>query len=162
MKKYLISIATLPFFIFGCNNSTSTDSSGSADVIPVSSETSTDTTLQNEGETSTIQVVNDANSMSSPSSSPVVASGLNPEHGQPGHRCDISVGAPLSSAPATTPPAPMQITTPAMTTTPVMTPEPVITDPSNSQSTVTAPGMNPPHGEPGHDCAVAVGAPLKK
>ncbi|MBK6446411.1 MAG: hypothetical protein IPF81_14280 [Bacteroidetes bacterium] len=26
----------------------------------------------------------------------------------------------------------------------------------------TAPGMNPPHGQPGHDCAIAVGAPLKK
>ncbi len=26
----------------------------------------------------------------------------------------------------------------------------------------TPPGMNPPHGAPGHDCAVAVGAPLKK
>lgn len=26
--------------------------------------------------------------------------GLNPAHGQPGHRCDIAVGAPLNSAPA--------------------------------------------------------------
>lgn len=26
----------------------------------------------------------------------------------------------------------------------------------------TPPGMNPPHGAPGHDCAIAVGAPLKK
>ena len=25
----------------------------------------------------------------------------------------------------------------------------------------TAPGMNPPHGQPGHDCSIAVGSPLK-
>ena len=28
---------------------------------------------------------------------------LNPAHGQPGHRCDIAVGAPLNSAPAAQP-----------------------------------------------------------
>ena len=27
--------------------------------------------------------------------------GMNPPHGQPGHRCDIAVGAPLSSPPGT-------------------------------------------------------------
>ncbi|MBK6446410.1 MAG: hypothetical protein IPF81_14275 [Bacteroidetes bacterium] len=27
------------------------------------------------------------------------ATGMNPAHGQPGHRCDIAVGAPLSSPP---------------------------------------------------------------
>src|SRR6218665_1308736 len=32
----------------------------------------------------------------------VKGAGLNPAHGQPGHRCDIAVGAPLSSAPAAT------------------------------------------------------------
>ena len=28
------------------------------------------------------------------------------------------------------------------------------------QPATTAAGMNPPHGQPGHDCAIAVGAPL--
>lgn len=28
-----------------------------------------------------------------------VAAGMNPAHGQPGHRCDIAVGAPLNSKP---------------------------------------------------------------
>jgi hypothetical protein len=28
-----------------------------------------------------------------------VATGMNPQHGQPGHRCDIAVGAPLDSKP---------------------------------------------------------------
>ncbi|CAM3566076.1 hypothetical protein [Flavobacterium chungbukense] len=77
--------------------------------------------------------------------------GLNPAHGQPGHRCDIAVGAPLNSAPAQGNAAPQtvqvnqgqqQVVT--TTTTPVK----------------TAKGMNPPHGQPGHRCDIAVGAPL--
>ncbi|MGZ8559765.1 MAG: hypothetical protein ACXWWC_15590, partial [Chitinophagaceae bacterium] len=31
--------------------------------------------------------------------STTVAAGLNPAHGQPGHRCDIEVGKPLNSTP---------------------------------------------------------------
>ena len=107
-----------------------------------------------------------------PAQKPVqAAAGMNPEHGMPGHRCDIAVGAPLNSPPAT--PG-------AMTTTPQATPTqapaggaPGITvspfspgsatpTPQPAAKTKTAPGMNPPHGEPGHDCAIAVGAPLKK
>lgn len=71
--------------------------------------------------------------------------GLNPEHGKPGHRCDISVGAPLDSKPTVQTQTQQQ---PTVVTTPV--------------KTVTPPGMNPPHGEPGHKCEVAVGAPLPK
>jgi hypothetical protein len=69
------------------------------------------------------------------------ASGLNPEHGKPGHRCDISVGAPLNSktdAAAAAQPKAISI--------PLVTP-------------VKA-GMNPQHGQPGHRCDIAVGAPL--
>lgn len=72
--------------------------------------------------------------------------GLNPAHGQPGHRCDIAVGAPLNSKPA---PVAVKPTTPTTTITPV-----------NVPVTPTAPGMNPPHGQPGHRCDIAVGAPL--
>ncbi len=78
----------------------------------------------------------------------------NPAHGQPGHRCDIAVGAPLNSAPTNT-------TAPTTTiTNPSPTPAQTVTTPT--ANIVTAPGMNPPHGQPGHDCAIAVGAPLKK
>ena len=79
-----------------------------------------------------------------------VAKGMNPPHGQPGHRCDIAVGAPLNS-PAATPAkaAPMTITpTPGSGSVKEVTP------------VKTAPGMNPPHGQPGHRCDIAVGAPL--
>ncbi|MEL4309079.1 hypothetical protein [Joostella sp. CR20] len=56
--------------------------------------------------------------------------GLNPAHGQPGHRCDIAVGAPLN--------APL----------------------SNSSMLNTNTMLNPEHGQPGHRCDIAVGAPL--
>jgi len=81
------------------------------------------------------------------------APGMNPPHGQPNHRCDIAVGAPLNSKPA--PPATTQTT--AATTQPA----PVTINPQQAQqTTTTAPGMNPPHGQPNHRCDIAVGAPL--
>ena len=81
----------------------------------------------------------------------VTAPGMNPPHGQPNHRCDISVGAPLNSkppAPATTQP------------TTVTTQQPQVTMKEIPTTIKTAPGMNPPHGEPNHRCDIAVGAPL--
>lgn len=77
--------------------------------------------------------------------------GLNPAHGQPGHRCDIAVGAPLNSKAGTQPTQvnpsgqPIQIQNQAIATT---------------QPVKTAKGMNPPHGQPGHRCDIPVGAPL--
>lgn len=68
---------------------------------------------------------------------------INPAHGQPGHRCDLAVGAPLTNA--TTPQAPVVI-------------------PQNIQGTpAPAPAglkINPAHGQPGHRCDLQVGAPL--
>jgi hypothetical protein len=84
-----------------------------------------------------------------------VAKGMNPAHGQPGHRCDIAVGAPLNSpvaTPKSNPVVPQQNNTiPA----PTATPNPVVTTP-------TPEGMNPPHGQENHRCDIAVGAPLPK
>ncbi len=93
--------------------------------------------------------------------------GMNPPHGQPGHRCDIPVGAPLNSPPGTNnqPKAgtaiTQQITPSAVSaqTPAAQTATPAILDPN---APVTAPGMNPPHGQPGHQCGIAVGAPLPK
>ena len=69
---------------------------------------------------------------------------LNPQHGQPGHRCDLAVGAPLPAA------------------------EPVKTNGSVTKNTASSsvepiaskPALNPQHGQPGHRCDLAVGAPL--
>lgn len=69
---------------------------------------------------------------------------LNPAHGQPGHRCDISVGAPLNSKP-----------TPVKTNTNASD---VILD--DGTTTLPKGTLNPPHGQPGHDCGVKVGEPL--
>lgn len=84
------------------------------------------------------------------------APGMNPPHGQPGHRCEIAVGAPLNSAPkAKAAPQPVaQAPQPAEFSPPAAKPA--------DANVVTAPGMNPPHGQPGHTCSVAVGAPLPK
>lgn len=77
------------------------------------------------------------------------APGMNPPHGQPGHRCDIAVGAPLNSKPA-----------PATTTGTTVSGQPQIVMKEIPNKVKTLPGMNPPHGEPGHRCDIAVGAPL--
>lgn len=74
--------------------------------------------------------------------------GLNPAHGQPGHRCDIQVGAPLNSAPA----QPTNTTAPGVTVNPA--------PPTAPASTGSQAGLNPAHGQPGHRCDIAVGAPL--
>src|SRR5688572_14008415 len=42
-----------------------------------------------------------------PPAQTTTAPGMNPPHGQPGHRCEIAVGAPLNSAPAAQPGQPM-------------------------------------------------------
>lgn len=68
---------------------------------------------------------------------------LNPKHGEPGHRCDIAVGAPLDSKPVA-----------LAKTTPV---QPTVTQVSNIK---VGKGLNPPHGQPNHRCDIAVGAPL--
>ena len=90
---------------------------------------------------------------------------LNPEHGKPGHRCDISVGSPLSSPVAANPqqqqqPKAITNNSPAQ---PQMQMGPQITpiQPAPSALPSAAKGrVNPAHGAPGHDCAKPVGAPL--
>ncbi|OWK71316.1 hypothetical protein [Pedobacter sp. AJM] len=72
---------------------------------------------------------------------------MNPPHGQPNHRCDIAVGAPLSSK-VVQPPAAIKTSEVQPTESKMM---------ETSQSDVK---LNPKHGDPGHRCDIAVGAPL--
>lgn len=92
-----------------------------------------------------------------------VASGLNPAHGQPGHRCEIPVGQPLSSAPpqaTTSQNISMNGNNQTIQIDPnTVSPGKINTTP-NGQQVKTAPGMNPPHGESGHRCDIPVGQPL--
>jgi len=67
---------------------------------------------------------------------------LNPAHGQPGHRCDIAVGAPL----------------PATNAAPNV--QPVLPPATNAAPATVAAGLNPAHGQPNHRCDIPVGAPL--
>ena len=87
---------------------------------------------------------------------------LNPAHGEPFHRCDIAVGAPIDSAPQQNP-APQVVPQQSASnnnfnTTPI---SPSIAQPAASpQATGPKPALNPAHGEPHHRCDLQVGAPL--
>jgi hypothetical protein len=81
-----------------------------------------------------------------------VVKGMNPQHGQLQHRCDIAVGAPLNSTVAT-----------AAQSQPKNAPAAnykVNKAATSAEVTPTAEGMNPPHGQQNHRCDIAVGAPL--
>ena len=99
-----------------------------------------------------------------------VAPGLNPAHGQPGHRCDIAVGAslnsPAKSKAATTPTAASGTN---KTLNPSLFPNYSFTNSDSAKTTAsqfqydsTGAALNPAHGQPGHDCSISVGKPLKK
>ena len=157
MKKITFSIIVSGLLFTACNNSDSSadtnvafDSSLAKSATPATVSTPVPVTdsagvLQNTGQTSApvLNAVVPAGN--------ATGAGLNPAHGQPGHRCDIAVGAPLNSAPAKT--TTSVSSTPATSTATI---QPTVTAPA----TKTAPGMNPPHGQPGHRCDIAVGAPL--
>ncbi|MEQ1678755.1 MAG: hypothetical protein ABL876_18815 [Chitinophagaceae bacterium] len=121
-------------------------------------QNNTVTTTQNSPATSArpvAPVINANNTKQQPISTAATTAGLNPAHGQPGHRCDIAVGAPLNSAPAVAQqPAAINNTSKTQTIA-----SPVVTK-TNPVQTTTATGLNPAHGQPGHRCDIAVGAPL--
>jgi hypothetical protein len=72
--------------------------------------------------------------------------GLNPKHGQPGHRCDIPVGQPLNSKPT------LPVTPAANPTT--------TSSPATANLSGVPPRLNPKHGQPFHRCDILVGQPL--
>ena len=152
MKSFLSLLFVSSILLTSCkkevepqNNATPTN------VVPF---TEVGKQMKNEAATAT-QVQQTANTVN-PNNA--VATGMNPAHGQPSHRCDIPVGAPLNSPPAassTSKTAAQQQNQPVPTTTVTTTPTPVATTP-------TPEGMNPPHGQTNHRCDIAVGAPLPK
>ncbi|MCF4100773.1 hypothetical protein L1I30_03750 [Gillisia sp. M10.2A] len=70
---------------------------------------------------------------------PKTTATVNPAHGEPGHRCDIPVGASLNQ------PVKTQQKNPSVSPVWAETP---------------SPSINPAHGQPGHDCSKPVGAKL--
>ena len=180
MKKILTSALLISMIVVSCKKeetvptetsnkevSVFSDSfSGPTDTVPPpppppSSDIINAQQIQGQAATTTVQPV-------------APAKGMNPAHGQPGHRCDIAVGAPLNSPAGkgnATQAAPITKTTTISSNGAqpgvVSSNSATITTTNNAAPTtvspvVTAPGMNPPHGEKGHNCAVAVGAPLPK
>jgi hypothetical protein len=114
--------------------------------------------------TSKTALMDQAGIQSSPNPAPMAtAPGMNPPHGQPGHRCDIPVGQPLNGAPATATTVSQNINANGNNIVQI-DPNAVspgkITLNNNGKQVKTAPGMNPPHGQPGHRCDIPVGQPL--
>ncbi len=68
---------------------------------------------------------------------------INPAHGQPGHRCEIPVGAPLNGSGKTN-------------SAPVQTEM----NKAKTPAPTSGSGINPAHGQPGHRCDIKVGDPL--
>lgn len=80
---------------------------------------------------------------------------LNPQHGQPGHRCDIPVGQPLDGSGQQT-----QTNTQTQQSPVIKNSGSVPVNSNNNTNTTTDGAVNPAHGQPGHRCDIPVGAPL--
>lgn len=173
MKKSILSLSSigLLFLMSACNPDTASNNNvGSTDTA------STDNSwMMNTQPTDTVQSTTNANTTEPANNGQVVTTvppqptaskstnnaGANPAHGQPGHRCDIPVGAPLNS-----PASPQQTNAPQPKVTtnasPVkqINPTPPATADQMPKQTTTA-GFsgkpNPAHGEVGHRCDIKVG-----
>ena len=155
MRTLLVAASISFLFLTSCDNNNHPDIDSS---LPASTNVvaPADENILNNGNLSETGVLPGADGSQLPQdvqqAPPEVykAAGLNPPHGQPGHDCAIAVGAPLNGSPAS---ITAPITAPTMNF-PTATPSPSPASTSGGQR------LNPPHGQPGHDCAVQVGAPL--
>lgn len=174
MKKSILILSALAATLaFACNDAPKEEST--------TETTTTETTLEpaNEAVASDEAIPMDQPVMDPAAASAPAASSsgkrLNPPHGEPGHVCELPVGEPLpdNNVPGgikvqTPPPASMQDPNAGKPSSPA--PVSIMNQSTQPAQTIqpaaapgnTAAGMNPPHGEPGHDCAIPVGAPLKK
>lgn len=151
----IFSLALMALFFASCQNATENETA------EISSESTTEMTVAPvtaEEPVTLNPVPSDAAetpAATTPAAAPAAGNtqnkvALNPEHGQPGHRCDIPVGAPLNSPAGAAPAAP------SLNAAPAMMPQQA----APAQPAAATGRVNPPHGQPGHDCAVPVGAPL--
>lgn len=139
------TFALLMLGIASCNANKSVDPEFKYDRISTSQKTDTGAVQA----TNAAPIINQNNTpvISAPSGlgSNSTGKNLNPAHGQPGHRCEIAVGAPLNSKPVAAANQQQKIAP----STPIL-PKPGIANKN----------LNPAHGQPGHRCEIAVGAPL--
>jgi hypothetical protein len=122
-------------------------------------------------QTTPVQNIQNTNQLKNAGQPAITLKGMNPPHGQTGHRCDIGVGQPLNSKPkAVVDQAPIttevktnvEVTPKSETPTQGSVITPIDVPAPSYSTTPVAPGMNPPHGQEGHVCSVAVGQPLPK
>ncbi len=152
MKNYIGLIIVFSVLISSCKNENEPSKSSTTRVIPF---TEVGNQMRNEA-----AAKNSAqpNQTVSTNASVGTKEGMNPPHGQVGHRCDLPVGAPLNSKAVPSKSSSKITSTPQMTVTPSTTTATATTPPT----TPTPEGMNPPHGQEGHRCDIAVGAALPK
>ncbi len=150
MKKNILLLLATSFVFTSCKNEVASNKNTTTRVIPF---TEVGNQMRNEA---TAKAVVPNNSTSSNPSVGATAKGMNPPHGEAGHRCDIAVGAPLNSPATPTKPTAKGAAGPSMNVSPVTTAS------TNTAVTPTPEGMNPPHGQAGHRCDIAVGAELPK
>jgi hypothetical protein len=143
MLRTCLTITLVAGLLSGCANSTSENEEETTPAAPTPVVQENEVTIPDAIQLET--TIPTANEAQTNGSEPTVA--LNPPHGQPGHNCDIAVGAPLDGS-ASKP----QTTAAPAAAQPLVQP--------NFSGAASTTGLNPPHGQPGHDCDVAVGAPL--
>lgn len=143
MKNTFLGLAALSLFATSCRKDEK--------ATYIKEEASVQQSVVTTNTTSKTALMDQAGIQSNPNPTPVAtAAGINPAHGQPGHRCDIPVGQPLNSQPTNS--ATQNITVGSNNTVQI--------DPNAVSPGKIAPGMNPPHGQPGHRCDIPVGQPL--
>ena len=148
------SLFIFSLFILSCNSSGDTKRTPVVSTPPTTQSTNNIITPTTASQPS-IEVKKDSTppaAASKISASQAATTALNPAHGAPGHRCDIAVGAPLST-PIQNVPGAVAPTTPPQVT--------VQQQPAVKPAGGNNVRLNPAHGAPGHDCNIAVGQPLK-
>ena len=109
-RYFILLPLVLLFLLSGCSNTDSSSDKNSFDSSIVSKTNAEKTGMIATDATAPVQPIqNGIQTMPASATSPVITTGttaatqtsvgMNPAHGQPGHRCDIAVGAPLNSAP---------------------------------------------------------------
>ena len=152
LKKITILIASVAL-LYSCDKK-------NTETVAADVPKSDSAVVQNDSSNSSSRPQNLETPAALTASSVVSSSGkpaLNPAHGQPYHRCEIAVGAPIDSAPT------QQNATPQAAAPSILSPNvaPAASSPApQAQSLGPKPATNPAHGQPHHRCELAVGAPL--
>ena len=162
MKKIILGLASFAALtLTACNNEDSTAEVPSTTMNDVQSNSDINNLQASETvDPNAIPQQNIATPASAAGKNPYAdLKGNNPEHGHPGHRCDINVGEPLNSPPRDMgQQAPTTQVQPTSQVQPSNTPQ---VTPQNATPAKTEPGFsgkpNPEHGQPGHRCDLKVG-----